>query len=209
MPTVKESTIRMAGEETPQDERTFDVHSHLLKDRVVLLGAPIDDAVGNLITAQLLYLESEDPKKDIRLHINSPGGSPTALLGVYDAMVNVRPDISTICFGQAASAAAVLLAAGAPGKRFALPHARILLHQPHGELEGQVADIDIHARETMRQRRLVDEILARHTGQPLQKVSEDTTRDFFLTPFEAKEYGIVDEVIAGDLPASSSSEPGR
>lgn len=197
MPTVKESTIRMAGEETSPDERPFDVHSHLLKDRVVLLGAPIDDAVGNLITAQLLHLESEDPEKDIRLHINSPGGSATALLGVYDTMMNVRPDISTICFGQAASAAAVLLAAGAPGKRFALPHARVLLHQPHGELEGQVADVEIHAKEILRQRRLVDEILARHTGQPLEKVSRDTERDFFLTALEAKEYGVVDEVIIG------------
>lgn len=197
MPTVRESTIRMAGEETSPDERPFDVHSHLLKDRVVLLGAPIDDAVGNLITAQLLHLESEDPEKDIRLHINSPGGSATALLGVYDTMMNVRPDLSTICFGQAASAAAVLLAAGAPGKRFALPHARVLLHQPHGELEGQVADVEIHATEILRQRSLVNEILSRHTGQPLEKVSEDTDRDFFLTPFEAKEYGIVDEVITG------------
>lgn len=187
----------MAGEDASPNERTFDVYAHLLKDRVVVLGAPIDDAVGNLITAQLLHLESEDPEKDIRLHINSPGGSATALLGVYDTMMNVRPDISTICFGQAASAAAVLLAAGAPGKRFALPHARVLLHQPHGELEGQVADVEIHAKEILRQRRLVDEILARHTGQPLEKVSRDTERDFFLTALEAKEYGVVDEVIIG------------
>lgn len=185
----------MAGEEPSAAERTFDVYAHLLKDRVVLLGAPIDDAVGNLITAQLLHLESADPKKDIRLHINSPGGSATALLGVYDTMVNVRPDISTICFGQAASAAAVLLAAGAAGKRFALPHARILLHQPRGELEGQVADIEIHAKEIQRQRSLVNEILARHTGQPLEKVSEDSDRNFFLSPIEAKDYGIVDDVI--------------
>lgn len=207
--TQVKDAIRTAGEEPSADERTFDVHSHLLKDRVVLLGAPIDDAVGNLISAQMLHLEAEDPEKDIRLHINSPGGSATALLGIYDTMVNVRPDIATICFGQAASAAALLLAAGAPGKRFALPHARILLHQPHGELEGQVADIEIHAKEILRQRSLVNEILSRHTGQPLQKVSEDTTRDFFLTPFDAKEYGILDEVITGDLPTSSSSEPGR
>lgn len=217
MPTVQESTIRMAGEETSSDERTFDVHSHLLKDRVVVLGAPIDDAVGNLITAQLLHLESEDPEKDIRLHINSPGGSATALLGVYDTMVNVRPDVSTICFGQAASAAAVLLAAGAAGKRFALPHARILLHQPHGELEGPATDIEIQAREILRQRRLVDEIIARHTGQPLEKVAEDTQRDFFLTAVEAKEYGIVDGVITGralsnlapDVPGSSPDGMGR
>lgn len=187
----------MAGEDASPNERTFDVYAHLLKDRVVVLGAPIDDAVGNLITAQLLHLESEDPERDISLHINSPGGSATALLGIYDTMQHVRPDVSTICVGQAASAAAVLLAAGAHGKRFALPHARILLHQPHGELEGEVADIEVHAREILRQGSLVDEILSRHTGQPLEKVSEDTDRDFFLTPFEAKEYGIVDEVITG------------
>lgn len=187
----------MAGEDASPNERTFDVYAHLLKDRVVVLGAPIDDAVGNLITAQLLHLESEDPERDISLHINSPGGSATALLGIYDTMQHVRPDVSTICVGQAASAAAVLLAAGAHGKRFALPHARILLHQPHGELEGEVADIEVHATEILRQRSLVNEILSRHTGQPLEKVSEDTDRDFFLTPFEAKEYGIVDEVITG------------
>jgi ATP-dependent Clp protease protease subunit len=199
----------MAGEDASPNERTFDVYAHLLKDRVVVLGAPIDDAVGNLITAQLLHLESEDPERDISLHINSPGGSATALLGIYDTMVNVRPDISTICFGQAASAAAVLLAAGASRKRFALPHARILLHQPRGELEGQIADIEIHAREILRQRRLVDEILARHTGQPLEKVAEDTERDFFLTALEAKEYGIVDGVItARDLPRLTGTQAG-
>jgi ATP-dependent Clp protease, protease subunit len=187
----------MAGEEPSADERTFDVYARLLKDRVVVLGAPLDDAVANLITAQLLHLESEDPGKDITMHINSPGGSATALLAVYDTMQHVRPDVSTICVGQAASAAAVLLAAGSAGKRFALPHARILLHQPNGELEGQVADIEIHAREILRQRRLVDEILARHTGQPLEKVAGDTERDFFLTAVEAKEYGVVDEVITG------------
>jgi ATP-dependent Clp protease, protease subunit len=189
--------MKMTNEEAPGGELSFDLYGRLLKDRVIVLGAPIDDAAANLITAQLLHLESEDPGKDISLHINSPGGSATALLGVYDTMVNVRPDISTICFGQAASAAAVLLAAGAPGKRFALPHTRVLLHQPHGELEGQVTDIEIHAREILRQRRLVDEILARHTGQPLEKVAGDTERDFFLTALEAKEYGVVDEVITG------------
>jgi ATP-dependent Clp protease, protease subunit len=192
---VKEAPSRMGGEEPSADERTFDVYARLLKDRVVVLGAPLDDAVGNLITAQLLHLESEDPEKDITLHINSPGGSATALLAVYDTMQHVRPDVSTICVGQAASAAAVLLAAGSAGKRFALPHARILLHQPHGELEGHVADIETHAKEIQRRRSLVNEILARHTGQPLERVSEDTDRDFFLTPYEAREYGIVDEVI--------------
>lgn len=161
----------------------------------MLLGAPLDDAAGNLITAQLLHLESEDPERDISLHINSPGGSATVLLAVYDTMQNVRPDVSTMCVGQAASAAAVLLAAGTYGKRFALPHSRILLHQPRGALKGQVADIESHAREIERQRSLVNEILSRHTGQPLERVSEDTDRDFFLTPIEAMEYGIVDEVI--------------
>lgn len=207
----------MAGEDASPNERTFDVYAHLLKDRVVVLGAPIDDAVGNLITTQLLHLESEDPERDISLHINSPGGSATALLGIYDTMQHVRPDVSTICVGQATSAAAVLLAAGAHGKRFALPHARILLRQPHGELEGEVADIEVHTKEILRQRSLVNEIISRHTGQPLEKVSEDTDRDFFLTPFEAKEYGIVDEVITGralsnlapDVPGSSPDGMGR
>lgn len=185
----------MAGEEPSAHEPTFDVYARLLKDRVVVLGAPLDDAVGNLITAQLLHLESEDPGKDITLHINSPGGSAMALLAVYDTMQHVRPAVSTICVGQAASTAAVLLAAGSAGKRLALPHARILLRQPHGELEGHVADIEIHAKEIQGQRSLVNEILARHTGQLLEKVSEDTDRDSFLTPLEAKEYGIVDDVI--------------
>jgi ATP-dependent Clp protease protease subunit len=185
----------MAGEEPSAHEPTFDVYARLLKDRVVVLGAPLDDAVGNLITAQLLHLESEDPGKDITMHINSPGGSAMALLAVYDTMQHVRPAVSTICVGQAASAAAVLLAAGSAGKRFALPHARIMLHQPHGELEGHVADIETHAKEIQRQRSLVNEILARHTGHSLEKVSEDTDRDLFLTPLEAKEYGVVDEVI--------------
>lgn len=187
--------MQMIDEPPSGTERSFDIYSRLLKDRVIVLGAAIDDAIANLITAQLLHLESEDPERDISLHINSPGGSATALLAVYDTMQNVRPDVSTICVGQAGSAAAVLLAAGTYGKRFALPHARILLHQPHGELEGQVADIEIHAREIQRQRSLVNEILSRHTGQLLEKVSEDTDRDFFLTPIEAMEYGIVDEVI--------------
>lgn len=172
-----------------------DIYERLLKDRVVVLGHTIDDAVANLVTAQLLHLESEDPEKDIALHINSPGGSATGLFAIYDTMQQLRPDVSTVCVGQAASASAVLLAAGAPGKRFALPHARILLHQPHAELEGQVADVESHAGEISRQRNQVNEILSRHTGQPLEKVSEDTDRDFFLTPSEAREYGIVDEVI--------------
>ena len=182
-------------EQTSRGERSFDIYSRLLNDRIVVLGSPIDDAVANLITAQLLHLESENPEKDINVYINSPGGSGTALLGIYDAMQYVRSDVSTVCVGQAASAAAVLLASGAPGKRFALPNARILIHQPQGELGGQAADIDIHAREILRQRQLVDEILARHTGQPVERISKDTDRDFILGAEEAREYGVVDHVM--------------
>jgi ATP-dependent Clp protease, protease subunit len=189
VPVVIESTAR--------GERSFDIYSRLLKDRIVVLGSPIDDAVSNLVTAQMLHLEAEDPDRDINVYINSPGGSGTALLAVYDTMQCIRPDVSTICVGQAASAAAVLLAAGTHGKRFALPHARVLIHQPHGELGGQAADIEIHAREALRQRRMLDEILARHTGQAVQKVHDDTDRDFILSAEEAVEYGLIDDVLAG------------
>lgn len=185
----------MTTDDRSGPDGSFDIYARLLRDRIVVLGSTIDDAVANLISAQLLHLESEDQDKDIALHINSPGGSATGLFAIYDTMQQLRPDVSTVCVGQAASVSAVLLAAGAAGRRFALPHARILLHQPHAELEGQVADIDSQAREITRQRNLVNEILSRHTGQPLEKVSEDTDRDFFLTPYEAREYGIVDEVI--------------
>jgi ATP-dependent Clp protease protease subunit len=191
-----DSSVPIVVEQTSRGERSFDLYSRLLKDRIVFLGTPIDDNVANLVTAQLIHLESEDPEKDINLYINSPGGSSTALLGVYDTMQYVRSDVSTICMGQAASAAAVILAAGARGKRFALPHSRILMHQPHGELGGQAVDIEIHAREILRQRRLVDEILARHTGQPIEKITNDTDRDFILTAEEAKDYGVIDEVIS-------------
>jgi ATP-dependent Clp protease protease subunit len=192
-------------------ERAFDIYSRLLEDRIVILGSELDDAVANLITAQLLHLEAEAPGKDINLYINSPGGSGTALLAVYDTMQHLGSDVSTICLGQAASAAAVLLAAGAPGKRVALPHARVLIHQPHGQIGGQAADMEIHAREVLRQRRLIDEILARHSGQPLAKISEDTDRDFILTAEQAKAYGLVDEVLRAprlaefppDLPSSN------
>jgi ATP-dependent Clp protease protease subunit len=192
-------------------ERGFDIYSRLLEDRIVILGSELDDAVANLITAQLLHLEAEAPDKDINLYINSPGGSGTALLAVYDTMQHLGSDVSTICLGQAASAAAVLLAAGAPGKRVALPHARVLIHQPHGQIGGQAADMEIHAREVLRQRRLIDEILARHSGQPLAKISEDTDRDFILTAEQAKAYGLVDEVLRAprlaefppDLPSSN------
>jgi ATP-dependent Clp protease protease subunit len=192
---MPETLVPMVIEQSARGERSFDIYSRLLKDRIVIVGTPIDDAVGNLVVAQLLHLEAEDPEKDINLYLNSPGGSGTALLGIYDAMQHVRPDISTICVGQAASAAAVLLAAGAAGKRFALPYARVLIHQPHGGIEGQAADMEIHAREVLRQRRLIDEILARHTGQPVEKIRTDTDRDFILSAQEAKNYGVVDEVI--------------
>jgi ATP-dependent Clp protease protease subunit len=193
---MSEPTIPVVVERTSHGERSFDIYSRLLNDRIVILGTPIDEGVANVVTAQLIHLESENPDRDISLYINSPGGSSTALLGIYDTMQYVRPDVSTICVGQAASAAAILLAAGAPGKRFALPHARVLLHQPHGELGGQAADLEIHAREVLRQRRLVDEILARHTGQPIEKVSRDTDRDFILTADQAKDYGVIDDVLS-------------
>jgi ATP-dependent Clp protease protease subunit len=193
---MSDSLVPIVIEQTSRGERSFDLYSRLLKDRIVFLGTPIDDTVANLVTAQLIHLESEDPEKDINLYINSPGGSSTALLGIYDTMQYVRSDVSTICMGQAASAAAVILAAGARGKRFALPHARILMHQPHGELGGQAVDIDIHAREILRQRHLVDEILARHTGQPLERITQDTDRDFILTAEQSRDYGVVDEVIS-------------
>jgi ATP-dependent Clp protease protease subunit len=188
--------VPMVIEQTARGERSFDLYSRLLKDRIVILGSPIDDAVANLLTAQLIHLEAEDPEKDVNLYVNSPGGSGTALLAIYDTMQYIRPPVSTICIGQAASAAAVILASGSAGKRFALGHSRILIHQPHGELGGQAADLEIHAQEALRQRRLIDEILARHTGQPVEKVTRDTDRDFILTADQAKDYGIVDEVLA-------------
>ena len=187
--------VPMVVEQTNRGERSFDIYSRLLKDRIIFLGTPVTDEVANLIMAQLLHLEGEDPEKDIALYINSPGGSVTSLLAIYDTLEFIKPDVSTICMGQAASAAAVLLAAGAPGKRFALPHARILLHQPSGGAEGQSADIEIQAREIQRIRDLLDEILSEKTRQPIEKISEDTDRDFIMTATEAKAYGIVDEVI--------------
>jgi ATP-dependent Clp protease, protease subunit len=183
-------------EQTNRGERAFDIYSRLLKERIVFLGTPIDDTVANLIMAQLLHLESEDPDKDINLYINSPGGDITGLFAIYDTMQYIKPDIMTICMGQAASAAAVLLAAGTKGKRFSLPHARILLHQPWGGAGGQAADIEIQAKEIMRLRELLDRILAHHTGQTMEKVSKDTDRDFIMSADEARDYGLIDEVIA-------------
>ena len=183
-------------EQTSRGERSFDIYSRLLKDRIVFLGTPIDDNVGNLIMAQLLHLESEDPDKDINLYINSPGGDVTALLAIYDTMQYIKPDVSTIVMGLAASAAAVLLLAGAPGKRFALPNSRVLLHQPHGGAQGQAVDIEIQAKEIMRVPHAAGAADHReHTGQPIEKVAKDTDRDFILTAEEAKAYGAIDEII--------------
>ena len=173
-----------------------DLYSRLLKENIIFLGTPIDDTVANLICAQLLHLESENPDKDISLYINSPGGDITALFAIYDTMSFIKPDISTICFGQAASAAAVLLAAGTPGKRLALPHARILLHQPYAASQGQATDIELAAKEILRMRVLLEELLAGHTGQTVEKIHRDTDRDFVMSAEEAKEYGIIDEVIS-------------
>jgi ATP-dependent Clp protease, protease subunit len=182
-------------EQTNRGERAFDIYSRLLKERIIFLGTPIDDAVSNLLIAQLLHLESEDPDKDISIYINSPGGEITGLFAIYDTMQYIKPNVQTICVGQAASAAAVLLGAGAPGKRFALPHARILIHQPHGGASGQAVDIEIQAKEIIRMRELLDQLLAHHTGQTVEKIAGDTDRDFIMSAAEGKEYGIIDEVI--------------
>ena len=182
-------------EQTNRGERAYDIYSRLLKDRIIFLGAPIDDVFANLIIAQLLFLEAEDPEKDINLYINSPGGSVTAGLGIYDTVQYIKPAINTICLGQAASMGALLLTAGTKGKRYALPNARVLIHQPMGGFSGQATEIDIHAREILKIRERLNEILARHTGQPLEKIATDTERDYFMSADEAKRYGIIDEVI--------------
>jgi ATP-dependent Clp protease, protease subunit len=182
-------------EQTNRGERAFDIYSRLLQQRIIFLGTPVNDEISNVIMAQLLHLESEDPDKDIALYINSPGGSITSLFAIYDTMEYIRPEIQTICMGQAASAAAVLLAAGTPGKRFALPHSRILLHQPSGGAQGQASDIEVVAREILRMRDLLNELLAEKTGQSVERISEDTDRDFILTAEGAKDYGIIDEII--------------
>jgi len=188
--------IPMVIEQSNRGERAYDIYSRLLKDRIVFIGTGISDELANVIIAQLLFLESEDPDKDIHIYINSPGGAVTSGLAIYDTMQYVKPDVSTICMGQASSMAAVLLAAGAPGKRFALPHSRILIHQPMGGIQGQAADIDIQAREILRLREELNSILSKHTKQPLKKLQQDTDRDYFMTGQESKEYGIVDEVVA-------------
>ncbi len=187
--------VPIVVEQSNRGERAYDIYSRLLKDRIVFIGGPIDDSVANVIIAQLLFLESEDPDKDIHLYINSPGGVVTAGLAIYDTMQHVKPDVSTICIGQAASMGSLLLAAGAPGKRFALPFSRIMIHQPHGGAQGQATDIEIHAREILRMREIGNEILVRHTGQSLEKIQRDMERDFFMSSEEAKEYGIIDAVM--------------
>lgn len=187
--------IPMVIEQTGRGERAYDIYSRLLAERIIFLGTEIDDNIANLIIAQLLYLEAEDPEKDIALYINSPGGSVTSTLAIYDTMQYIKPDVQTICIGQAASGAAVLLAAGAKGKRYALPNSRILIHQPHGGAAGQAVDIEIQAKEILRLRNLIDEIISKHTGQPIEKVRSDTDRDFIMTAQEALDYGIIDEVV--------------
>ena len=191
--------VPIVVEQTGRGERAYDIFSRLLKDRILFLGSAVTDDVANLITAQLLFLESEDPEKDVHFYINSPGGSITAGLAIYDTMQYIRPDVSTLCLGQAASMAAWLLAAGAKGKRYALPHARIMVHQPLGGAQGQATDIDIQAKEILRLREQMNHILTKHTGQNIKQVERDTDRDLFLTSQQAQEYGIIDAVVASRL----------
>jgi len=188
--------IPMVVEQTSRGERAFDIYSRLLKDNIIFLGTPIDDQIANLIVAQLLFLEAEDPEKDINVYINSPGGSVTAGLAIYDTMQFIRPDVTTICVGMCASMGALLLTAGAKGKRFALPNSRILIHQPSGGMQGQASDVRIHAEELIRIRELTSGILAKHTGQSMEQIELDVERDRYLSPVQAKEYGLIDEVIA-------------
>lgn len=195
MEEILNQYVPIVIEQTGRGERAYDIYSRLLKDRIVMLGTPIDDHIANLIVAQLLFLEAEDPEKDIYLYINSPGGVVTAGLAIYDTMQYIKPDVVTICMGQAASMGAVLLAAGAPGKRFALPHARIMIHQPLGGFQGQATDIEIHAKEILRLKQMLNEILSKHTGQSLRKIEQDTERDYFMSAEEAKEYGLIDKVL--------------
>jgi ATP-dependent Clp protease protease subunit len=188
--------IPMVVEQTNRGERAYDIYSRLLRDNIIFIGTPIDDSVANLVTAQLLFLEAEDPEKDVSLYINSPGGVVTAGMAIYDTIQFIRPDVATICIGQAASVAAVLLASGTPGKRFALPNSRLLIHQPTiGGLSGQATDIDIHAREILRIRASLNEIMAKHTNQPIEKIERDMERDFWMSAQQAREYGIIDEII--------------
>jgi len=195
--TDRMQLIPMVVEQTNRGERAYDIYSRLLKDSIIFIGSPIDDNVANLVIAQMLFLEAEDPDRDILLYINSPGGSITSGMAIYDTMQFVKPDVATTCIGQAASMAAVLLAAGAAGKRYSLPNSRIIIHQPwiQGGLSGQATDIDIHARELLRTRERLNEILAHHTGQPLKRIQEDTERDYIMGADQGREYGIIDDVI--------------
>ncbi|MGO9606092.1 MAG: ATP-dependent Clp endopeptidase proteolytic subunit ClpP [Candidatus Binataceae bacterium] len=194
--------VPMVVEQTGRGERAYDIFSRLLKDRIVFLGTDVNDDVANLVTAQFLFLESEDPDKEISFYINSPGGSVTAGMAIYDTMQFIKPPVSTLCIGQAASMGAVLLAAGTKGRRYALPHSRMIIHQPHGGAQGQAVDIEIQAREIIRARQEMNELLARHTGQNLRKVEKDTDRDFIMTPASAVEYGLIDEVIVSRRPSN-------
>ncbi len=188
--------VPMVVEQTSRGERAYDIYSRLLKDRIIFIGTPIDDNVANLVNAQLLFLESEDPDKDIHLYLNSPGGSVYSGLSIYDTIQYIKPDVSTICVGLAASLGALLLAAGTRGKRFALPHSRVMVHQPMGGAQGQATDVEIHAKEIIKIRETINEILAHHTGQPVETISKDTDRDFFMSAEAAREYGLVDEILA-------------
>jgi len=200
------SLIPMVIEQTSRGERAYDIYSRLLKDRIIFLGTAIDDNVANTIIAQLLFLEADDPDKDIFLYINSPGGIVTAGLAIYDTMNYIKSPVSTICIGQAASMGALLLGSGAKGKRFSLPHARIMIHQPLGGFQGQATDIEIHAREILKMKDTLNQIMANHTGQPLEKIHADTDRDFFMSGEDAKQYGLIDEVIAKKLPPAAKGK---
>lgn len=189
-------TVPFVIEQSGRGERAYDIYSRLLKERIIFIGTPIDDNVANLVMAQLLFLAAEDPNKEISLYINSPGGIVSSGLAIYDTMQYVKPPVATICIGMAASMAALLLAAGAPGKRFALPHARIMIHQPEGGFQGQASDIEIHAREVMKTRTILNELFARHTGQTVDKINKDTDRNYFMSADEAKDYGIIDDIMA-------------
>lgn len=190
------SIVPIVIEQTGRTERVYDIYSRLLKDRIIFIGTPIDDHVANVVIAQMLFLQTEDPEKEIHVYINSPGGVVSAGLAIYDTMQYVKPDIATYCIGQAASMGALLLSAGTKGKRFALPHARIMIHQPIGGFYGQATDVEIHAREILKMKDTLNRILTKHTGQPFEKIQADTERDFFMSSIEAKEYGLIDEVIS-------------
>ncbi|MFH0800102.1 MAG: ATP-dependent Clp endopeptidase proteolytic subunit ClpP [Pseudomonadota bacterium] len=206
---IKNELVPMVIEQTHKGERAYDIYSRLLKDRIILVGQPITDDLANVIIAQLIFLESEDPDKDIHLYINCPGGVVTAGLAIYDTIQYVRPEVSTLCMGQAASMGAVLLAAGAKGKRYALPHARMMIHQPMGGFQGQAADIAIQAKEILRMREKLNDLLSKHTGQDLDKIQGDTDRDFFMSANEAKDYGLIDQVVTYRPAKVSEAEKGK